>query len=156
MTITYDFRQQKVVGQHAEAYLDSYFSRWYVIMPATPMQQRQGIDRHFTRKDTGASHTVEYKTDHTASATGNAFVELISVDCRFVVGWAYSSCADYLIYLVPDMAIYVVRFQQLRLQLPFWTRQYEMRSVQNKGYQAKGLVVPLGELNKLAQQVMEL
>lgn len=154
--IAYDFNEQKQRGEISERYLDEYFSRWYDIRPATTMQQRQGIDRHFTRRDNGETSTIEYKTDYAAANTGNAFMELISVDCRYVVGWAYSSCADYLLYLVPGAAIYVIKFSQLRLQLPFWTRRYEMRSVQNEGYRARGILVPLVDLEKLAQQVIAL
>lgn len=151
--MAYDFDEQKQVGENSERYLDEYFSRWYDIQKATPRQQRQGIDRIFAKAG-GETLTVEYKTDQAAARTGKAFVELIIVDCRFVVGWAYSSCADYLIYLVPGAAIYVIRFSQLRLQLPFWTRQYEMRSVQNAGYRARGILVPLADLSALAQKVI--
>lgn len=151
----YDFTEQKQSGAYGERYLDDFFSRWYAITPATEAQQRQGIDRHFTRRDNGTL-TIEYKTDWSAARTGNAFIELISVDCRFVVGWAYSSCADILLYLVPATAIYVVKFAQLRLQLPVWTRRYEMRSVQNEGYRARGILVPLADLAKVAQQVIAL
>lgn len=156
MTVAYDFTEQKKSGASGERYLDDFFSRWYAITPATEAQQRQGIDRHFTQRASGNISTVEYKTDWTAAHTGNAFIELISVDCRFVVGWAYSSCADILLYLVPAAAIYVIRFAQLRLQLPFWTRRYEMRSVQNEGYRARGILVPLVDLAKVAQQVIAL
>lgn len=155
MTTVYDFAEQKQRGESSERYLDKYFSRWYEIQPATALEQRQGIDRHFTRRPNGQSTPVEYKTDYAAANTGNAFLELISVDCRFVVGWAYSSCAEYLMYLVPEYAIYVIRFSQLRLRLPMWTRQYPLRSVRNDGYQARGILVPLAELGKLAQQVMK-
>lgn len=155
MTVAYDFNEQKKSGAYGESYLDDFFSRWYAITPASPMQQRQGIDRHFTRRG-GESMTIEYKTDWSAARTGNAFIELISVDCRYVVGWAYSSCADYLLYLVPAAAIYVIKFAQLRLQLPFWTRRYELRTVQNEGYQARGILVPLADLAELAQQVISI
>lgn len=154
MSVAYDFNEQKQAGEESERYLDDLFSRWYSIRPATPMQQRQGIDRIFTRKDNGESTTIEYKTDYAAANTGNAFMELISVDCRFVVGWAYSSCADYLLYYVPGDKVYAVRFSQLRLQLALWTRKYEMRSVQNAGYRARGLLIPLPDFEKIAQQVI--
>lgn len=151
--VAYDFDTQKQAGEISERYLDEHFARWYNIQQATPVQQRQGIDRIFT-KPSGETLAIEYKTDWAAARTGNAFLELISVDCRFVVGWAYSSCADVLIYLVPASAIYVIRFPQLRLQLPFWTRKYPLRSVQNAGYQARGILVPLTDFSQVAQQVI--
>lgn len=152
----YDFKEQKKRGESSERYLDKYFSRWYDIQPASPLEQRQGIDRFFARRPGGQPTPVEYKTDYAAAKTGNAFLELISVDCRFVVGWAYSSCAEYLMYLVPEYAIYVIRFSQLRLHLAMWTRKYEMRTVRNEGYNARGILVPLAEVDKLAQQVMDI
>ena len=45
MTIAYDFNEQKKSGAYGERYLDDFFSRWYAITPASPLQQRQGIDR---------------------------------------------------------------------------------------------------------------
>ena len=155
MSVAYDFNERKQVGAYGERYLDDFFSRWYAITPASPMQQRQGIDRIFTRRG-GESTTVEYKTDMAAARTGNAFMELISVDCRFVVGWAYSSCADLLLYYVPGQTIYAIEFSQLRLQLPFWTRKYELRSVSNEGYRARGILVPLGDLGEVAKQAITL
>jgi len=57
---------------------------------------------------------------------------------------------------VPGQTIYAIEFSQLRLQLPFWTRKYELRSVSNEGYRARGILVPLGDLGEVAKQAITL
>ena len=47
-TVAYDFRERLTAGEQGERRLDAFFRQWYSILPATPTQQRQGIDRIFT------------------------------------------------------------------------------------------------------------
>lgn len=155
--MTYDFKTQLHCGQTHEHFLDEFFNRWFVIADATRDQQRQGIDRMFTDKDTGAIHAVEYKADTTASRTGNAFVETISVDTANKLGWAYTSMADWLFYYLPkDGLIYFFEFAKLRRHLPRWTKQYPARSIPNNGYKTVGLLVPLAEFEAHATKVVNL
>ncbi len=76
----YAFKAQLTKGEQSEAELDTYFAQWYDIQPLDRAQQRQGIDRIFTRKNNGLVFTIEYKTDWMAAKTPNAFVETVSVD----------------------------------------------------------------------------
>lgn len=153
----YDFKQQLTRGASGEKWLDDFFAQWYIIVPATMEQQRQGIDRIFVRKENNAVYRVEYKTDWTASKTGNAFVETISVDATNKPGWAYSSQSDYLIYYIPgDMLIYVIQFLELRGQLPKWCVEFRSRRIPNKGYCTVGLLVPLAEFERIAKEVISL
>jgi len=99
--MTYTFDTQKARGDAGESFLDQVFAADYEVRPATRAEQRRGIDRIFTHRQTGRRLTVEYKTDYKAAHTGNAFVETVSVDTAGKAGWAYSSAADYLIYYVP-------------------------------------------------------
>lgn len=153
----YDFRQQLHQGQAGEHRLDQFFSEWYDIAPVGMEQQRQGVDRMFKRKDNGTTYKVEYKTDKTASSTGNAFVETVSVDTANKPGWAYSSQSDYLVYFLPeDLLIYVIAFDRLRSHLPQWAKCHRTRRIPNKGYHTVGLLVPLDEFEKIATQVISL
>ena len=114
--MAYQFDAQHADGLAGEAFLDALFSRWYRIRPASAAQQRRGIDRWF--RTTTRRLAVEYKTDHTAARTGNAFVETVSVDTAHKPGWAYTSQADYLVYYIPpDGLVYVLRFAVLRREL---------------------------------------
>ena len=70
----HNFQRQFVRGRQGEAFLDCHFSRWCYIKPANRIQQKMGIDRVFTNKESGERWLVEYKTDFVASRTGNAFV----------------------------------------------------------------------------------
>lgn len=152
----YEFKEQLTKGQQSENELDAYFSQWYTIQTVDMDQQRQGIDRVFTRKDNGHVFKIEYKTDWTAGKTGNAFVETVSVDRTDKPGWAHSSQSDYLIYYVPgDDLVYVIAFQNLRSRLQSWCN-CPTRKIPNNGYNTLGLLVPLCEFERIATQVISL
>jgi len=155
--MTYDFKQQLTKGEKGEKNLDAFFAERYEIEPVSMDLQRQGIDRIFTNRETGKRHKVEYKTDWTASKTGNAFVETISVDTADKPGWAYSSKADILIYYLPqDMLVYVVEFPILRRLLPRWETTCVSRKIPNNGYMTHGLLVPLDEFERHALTVISI
>jgi len=98
---------------------------------------------------------VEYKTDHTAARTGNAFIETISVDSEQKAGWAFTSQADVVLYYVPGRdQVYVLRTTAVRSRLPFWLQACEVRQVPNDGYHTHGLLVPLDELAGCADRVL--
>lgn len=152
---TYQFDKQLSVGEHGEGRLDAFFAQWFVIRVATRQEQRRGIDRIFTRHADGRVYAIEYKTDHTAGKTGNAFVETVSVDTANKPGWASRSEADLLIYYVPeDRLIYVIDFSHLRAHLPVWKKRYPQRSIPNQGYHTHGILVPLKEFEQIAIQVL--
>lgn len=154
--MTYQFATQLEQGQAYEDVLDARFADLYIIVPATPQQQRQGIDRVFRpRKTPHEVLYVEYKADSTAARTGNAFVETVSVDTTGRQGWAISSQADWLFYLVPGAceALYIIRMADLRQRLPDWQRTCETRRIPNEGYHTVGLLVPLDEFEAIAYTV---
>jgi hypothetical protein len=154
--MTYDFDQQLAEGAQGEAFLDDFFrARGHSVRPATMDEQRQGIDRVFTRPD-GRVMTVEYKTDRLAGKTGNAFVETVSVDARGKMGWALTAQSDYLVYYIPERVIYVLPFMSLRWALPGWMRDYPARSAPNRGYDTHGVLVPLARLAEYAMQTFHL
>lgn len=153
-TATYNFDTQLADGITGETYLDQHFAPWYTIRPATKAEQRQGIDRWYTRKANGEQFAVEYKTDHTAGRTGNAFIETLSVDVAGKPGWAYTSQARYLIYRVPDPeTIYIIPMAQIRYRVDAWRRQYQERRINNGAYHTVGVLVPLDEIEKIAVAV---
>ena len=155
MTNTYDFPTQLTQGADGEQLLDRYFATWFTIRHATRLEQRQGIDRIFSRQ--GATYKIEYKSDARANATGNAFIETVSVDTAGKRGWAYTSEADYLLYYVPGAeVVYIVPFLTLRQHLTQWAQQYPTRQIPNQGYHTHGLLVPLDEFERIAQRVESL
>jgi hypothetical protein len=152
----YAFKEQLAKGEKSENKLDRFFAEWYDIKLVGMTEQRQGIDRIFTKKATGEILKIEYKTDWTARKTHNAFVETISVDTTNKPGWAHSSQADYLIYYIPgDELIYIITFVSLRMRLPVW-KKFPVRSIPNRGYNTIGLLVPLCEFERIALEVISL
>lgn len=153
---TYSFNAQLTIGQQGEKRLDQIFGRRFHIVLATPLQQRQGIDRLFYEKTAeGAPITVEYKADSWAGTTGNAFVETVSVDVTGKMGWAYTSMAKLLIYLVVNPeTIYCIKMSRLRTELPKWLEQHQVKTVPNQGYRTHGILVPLSEFERIAEEVI--
>ena len=155
---TYAFQAQLSRGEGAEQQLDDHFADRFTIAPATREQQRQGIDRLFTRRDTGRLYTIEYKTDWTAGRTGNVFIETVSVDTMHIPGWAYSSTAQWLIYWVPPLAqICLIRLRTLRRHLDAWIEQHgPEKAIPNDGYYTRGVVVPLVEFAQRCERIERL
>lgn len=153
--MTYQFDRQLAQGAEGEAFLDEYFMAWFDIRRATPAEQRQGIDRWFTRGTRRLA--IEYKTDMTAARTGNAFVETTSVDTAGKPGWALSSQAHMLVYYIPpDGLIYAIWMARLRRSLPRWDLLYPTRAIPNQGYHTHGLLVPLHEFEQIAETVISI
>lgn len=151
----YNFDDQLAHGEQGEAFLDRFFSRWFRIKPAALEEQRHGIDRHFHHLKSHEDFTVEYKTDSMAARTGNAFIETISVDTEQKAGWAFTSQADMLLYYVPGKAtVYILKMTAIRARLPIWMTTYDLREVPNHGYHTHGLLVPLEELEQVAERVL--
>lgn len=151
----YHFATQKSIGISGERRLDAYFATWYAITPATDDEQRRGIDRTFRCRRFGTTVTVEYKTDYTAGRTGNAFIETRVGERR---GWAYTAQAAFIVYYVPGLQrVYVIDVLLLRQRLPLWAQTCRTRRVPNDRYCAEGLLVPLGELARVAvsQEMVE-
>lgn len=152
---TYNFDEQMQTGDQGEKIMDDFFAaRGYTIRPATPEEQRRGIDRAFRSPKTGRVSLVEYKSDHTAARTGNAFIETVSVDSAGKPGWALTSQADYLVYFIPPTGtIYVIPFLAINWELPRWIRDYPPREAQNDGYKTHGVIIPLTELERQALRI---
>ena len=152
---SYDMRQQLRQGEAAERYLDSLFGDEFVIRPATRQQQRQGIDRIFTRRRDGSEFRIEYKADKTAARTGNAFVETVSVDTFNKPGWAYTCQSDYIFYyIVGAVPVYILRPEDIQKRLKRWETRYEKRRIPNGSYHTEGLLVPLEEFKEVAVQIV--
>lgn len=151
----YDFQTQLSKGESIEKELDRFFSDGFLIAKATQEQQRQGIDRLFLDRRTGQLLRVEYKADWKASRTGNAFVETISVDTTGKKGWALTTTADKVFYLLVDLrTLYVLDPQKVRERLPNWMRRFPTKQAANRTYSTHGVVVPLDEFEKIADAVI--
>ena len=156
-TAVYSFQKQLAQGQTYEQQLDKAFEDRFFIRPATRAEQRRGIDRIYRpRKAPDQLLTVEYKADRTAGRTGNAFVETVSVSTTGAPGWALSSQADWLFYLVLGSAeaLYILQMEKLRAKVPAWRSRYPERQIPNEGYFTVGTLVPLDEFEKIAYAVV--
>lgn len=108
-------------------------------------EKAEGYDRIFQYPG-GTEYKMEYKTDFQASVTGNVFIETVSMDIYDKPGWAYTSKADYLIYYIPGASkLLVIPARTIRLKIERWKSMYPELRVENKGYCAYGVIVPLVE-----------
>lgn len=153
----YDLYGQLRKGEASERYLDSFFRQQFVIRRATREEQRQGIDRVFTRPRDGKQFKIEYKADKTAATTGNAFVETTSVDTEDIPGWAFTCQSDFIIYyIVGTKRVYVLRPKDIQIRLKRWAKEYPQRRIPNGTYYTEGLLVPLEEIEQAAVRVIKL
>lgn len=153
----HDFQTKLKQGKQYEGQLDELFRGVFDIEEATREEDRKGIDRWFTNKQTKRRFPVQYKADEMAGKTGNAFIETISVDTHDIPGWAHTCQADYIVYLVVDWGTaYIIKPSVIREQLTRWQKQYPTRTSQNNGYRTHGVLVPLDEFEKHSETVVNL
>lgn len=151
----YDFDAQLKQGERYEKLLDRHFQAWFSIAPASEYDQRNGIDRIFTRKIDRCVFTVEYKADFQAHQTGNVFIEMVSVDKRNKRGWVLQTRAQVIAYyIVRSDRVYLLYAADIKTMLPRWVKEYPQGSAQNKGrgrgdsYASSGILVPLGAFTR--------
>lgn len=149
MVKTYYFSDQLDKAEEYERKLDRYFSKWYDIRTVGMDAQRRGIDRIYRNDDRKLA--VEYKTDFLTQRTGNVFIETVSVDRTGKLGWAWTSQADIIVYLVAPNTIYIANPYDIRDHIEFWKQQYGERSVQNKSYKSKGIPLPEKQFAKVCK-----
>jgi hypothetical protein len=135
-------------GMTVEAYLDRFFrSRGWGVSRTTPHQERVEClgDRIYVMEDD--SYFVEYKSGIQTGATGNVFLETISVDTQNKPGWVYTCKADYIFYAALLNGQILV-FEPATLRSVIESLKQQFRTVktgkgQNKGYNTHGVIVPL-------------
>ena len=151
-TTCYKFDEQLKIGKEYEDILDSYYSEWYNITPVSSDMQKIGIDRIFREvARSGFQYSVEYKSDFWGQKTGNAFVEIISIDSSKTPGWAFTMCAQILVYYIPELGkAYRMYATDLKHAVRVWAKNplYKQKPSHNKGYDTIGICVPLLEFKK--------
>lgn len=156
--MTYSFNRQHDRGKDAERFIYELFQPAFNVIPAERYLQDAGVDFLFTDRTTNKTWQVELKTDSRAARSGNAFIETVSVKRpgEEIRGWAYTSEADWLLYFLPQLPrIYRLSFEELRVELPAWVSRYPVRSIPNKTWETIGLLVPLSELYRVSNEVIE-
>jgi len=140
----YDFKTQLSIGEQYETLLDNHYSQWYDIFSLSMQAQKAGIDRIWVNKNNGFRYSVEYKSDRTASTTGNVFIETMSVDKTNKLGWAYTSCSQILVYYLPfEHTAYHITTLTIKNMVEKWERNYSSRSIPNGDYSTIGILVPI-------------
>jgi len=148
----YDFDEQLVEGQEAEAFLDIVFSKYIYVEEVSMYYQRKGIDRMFT--DGEKIIAVEYKADRKASMTGNAFIETTSVSSTGEPGWARKTQADWIVYFLPqEMVAYLIPAKEMKARLSKWLNTYRIGKAYNQGYFSTGVLVPIEEIASFSKKI---
>lgn len=142
----HEFSNSLVIGDKHEIELDRFYSQWSKILRVSHTAQAMGIDRVWISNETGIQYTVEYKSDEIAGRTGNVFIETISNDVTGKLGWAYTTCAQWLCYYIPQMkTAYWIDALVLKYRIKEWEKKYKSISVANKDYNTIGILMPLDE-----------
>lgn len=147
------FDEKLEQGQRGEEWVAAWLSRWGEVSPAADMRdQRNGIDLYL--RTAGRLVSVEVKTDFSARATGNAYVETVSVQREGGAiekrGWLWTCKADRLVYFVPRVSVSVLDPAKLRDIVQDGRRKFRQVKAQNVGYYGAGLLVPLPTFYKMA------
>lgn len=153
----YDFKSQEFIGKHGEIILDKWFGSAYKILDVSGIKKYQDncIDRIFMRLD-GTTISVEYKFDLASSRTGNLFFETVSVDNKNIPGWGWRSQADYWIFLLPSVEIFVVEPGKMRNLVWQYRGEAKEKKVRNLGYKTLGIPIPLFKVKGIAYCVSQL
>jgi len=169
MAVTYDFSEQLAKGKTSELLVDTYYSDRFDIYPVDIDLERRGIDRIYRSRATGQVYLVEVKADSKTFTTGNMFVETCAYGgyddggefvCR-KKGWAYMSEATLLMYLIVHPLstigsgeLCIFKPARIRGRMEEWTDKYSSVSVRNKGYQGRGLLVPMTVAKEHAEKIV--
>lgn len=149
MTNKFEQSPQYLSGQSVADFLDEFFrKRGWQIEPTTPHEERVQClgDRHFRK---GGTHwLIEYKSGLQTAATGNIFLETISVDTQSKPGWVYTCKAHFIFYgTLLNGCILIMNPNTLRQNIEALKTKFGERATgknQNKGYNTHGVIVPLG------------
>jgi hypothetical protein len=146
-----EFAKDLRVGQEYEERFLVYLKQFFEVRKATIEQQLQGID-FVVRKPEGDS-AVELKADRRTADTGNIFVETMSRYEHGVMGWAWTTRSDILIYWALPSTLYIAKPSDIRDALTAkddgWIYRFPKKLVCNKGYHSEGIVVPTDEYAKI-------
>jgi len=155
-TDEYNFNEQYEKGVKGENRLDKFFNTIFNIGQVPRILQQFGCDRIFTNIQSKKRYLIEYKSDERAAKSGNIFVETISVDTENKLGWAYTSCSQYICFYIPGKGeIYIVSTLYIKAKISEWISKYEIKRIKNEGYYTEGVAVPIDEIKKIATAYYE-
>jgi hypothetical protein len=154
---TYSWEERLSIGGKHEKELDGIFSGTCHVSQVDSNLQALGIDRIFIDKNPPHERfSVEYKTDLKAHETKSAFIEIVSNTNKNKAGWAYTTCAQTIIYYTPGTGrIFCLYTNDLKEALGYWEHEYPVRECKNKTYEAKGILVPLKEIQRLSYSIWD-
>lgn len=143
MTI-HDFQEKLEKGRRTElAVIDFLLADGYVVdIIESPREQKYRGDLRVYGGSLDKPFTIEVKDDSAALRTGNVFVEYISVDNQGKPGWALTTNADRVFYVIGNIA-YPFKPRDLRNELPKWLYRLQTRKARNRGYNGWGVLVPV-------------
>lgn len=168
--MAYDFAEQYENSKGYDRHIDAAFEPWWEVENVGRLFERAGMDRLWTHRDTGRRMSVEYKSDTMAHRTKHVFVETESVVEAGKRGWAYTSCAQLLVYYVVEgRYAFVARMSEIERKLEGWELAHQIRDVRtrdgNSGnessdtegscYTTRGILVPLMTFRAAASAVVE-
>jgi len=152
----HSFKDKLKQSKEDELILDTHFSKDFYVIETELDVDREGIDRIFVHRETYKPYTVEYKCDRRTNDTGNAFIEICSVSRDNLCtkkGWAYTCNSRFLIYYdVIGGIIYITETDDIKKLVEDWKEVYRIGRSFNATYSAKGVLLPVTELEKISKK----
>ena len=149
----YKYADQLAAGRDTE----DRFSAWLRghgrhVRAATLEEQYSGIDMWVSEHDGGRLASVEVKDDRVSVTSGNAFIETVSSVAKGSDGWALTCSAEWLAVVSGDV-VYWLRPGEVRARVAEWSARCREVTTQNDSGNTRGVLVPLGEIEALAEAV---
>lgn len=144
--MTYDFENQNGIGKQGELIVKSWLLQQHNIsslldVSSNKKYQKDDIDIIVNFTD-GNTVTYEVKTD--SFLTGNLFFETVSNTERNTPGCMLYTKADYILYFfIRNNNLYKLPTIAFREWVISNKDKFKEKSVNNKYYHSKGLLVPL-------------
>ncbi|GAI98966.1 hypothetical protein ES703_75949 [subsurface metagenome] len=144
-------------------YLDSVYKQIFpeltdIEFIETRGGQRKGIDKRLYFEN-GAIITFEEKKRRVDY--GDILLEIWSVWEKRILGWLYTSHADYISYFIPStQKLYILPLLLIRKawtqNQEQWTDQYRELQAKNKGYTTISRAIPINVLLSAMQREMDI
>lgn len=144
--MTYEFERQNGVGKQGELIVKSWLMQQSNIsslldVSSNKKYQKDDIDIIVNTED-GGTITYEIKTD--SFLTGNLFFEIVSNTERNTPGCMLYTKADYILYFfIRNNNLYKLPTIAFREWVISNRDKFKEKSVDNKYYHSKGLLIPL-------------
>lgn len=155
----FDFDEQLQIGGRLERRIARSVSNEECVLPVPRRLQHRPFHMDqiwISREWPHRVRTVEITGDWRAAETGNALIEVHSVDVEGRPGKYWETWANLAVHALPSEGYgYVVKVDAIQSHMTAWSHDYREVKIPNDGYHTVGLPVPLSEIESISLRTIE-